>query len=88
MPATTSGSNTNYSLKSLSSGKATDIATNAFIVNAAFRNSKIARSINPGFSPRTNLTRQVAKFAGRAKLIADLAVFGVAYGYSCSALGN
>jgi RHS repeat-associated protein len=68
--------------------KLTKAATNAFVVAAAFRNPKIARSLGKGFSPRTNLTKQFAKAAGRAKIIGDAVVFAAAYFYSCAPLGE
>jgi len=72
----------------LAEGKIRKAATNAFVVTAAFRNSKIAKSIDKGFSSRTNLTKQFAKFAGKGKIYADVLVLGFAYLNTCSGLAK
>jgi hypothetical protein len=73
---------------SLLDWRLTDSLTEAFTATAVFRNKFIAKSFNKGFSPRTNLTKQFAKSAGRAKIAADFLVFATAYLYSCSALAQ
>jgi RHS repeat-associated protein len=73
---------------SLLQGQIKDSLTTTFTAAAVFRNKVIAKSINKGFSPRTNLTKQFAKTAGKAKIAADAIVFIGAYLYSCAPLGD